>query len=129
MVKINNYEASPFTKIRYIKDWCLAPYTIKFLGCLIATPIQLKGTDSPFVVSVGVSLCNVDFDVFNKEIAKNIALLRALKPHMAYKLKNRIVLLDDNYTYELSTIVNNFLDECNAYYKDKLVIYPKITFV
>lgn len=121
-------DAIEFTTIKYIKqDW---RGQTRNIGCLIATLVQLTNdADCPYMVAIGVSLCNSRYDKFDKKIARDIALGRAKNHHKEYKLKNKY-LYDDFYkAIYLSDVINKFILRCMRYYKDKSIIHPKIIFV
>ena len=121
-------DAVEFTTVEYIKqDW---NGQIRNIGCMTATLVQLTNdSNSPYVVAIGVSFCNLQHDKFDKKIARDIALGRAKNHHKEYKLKNKC-LYDDFYkAVYLNDVIDEFILRCMRYYRDKSIIHPKIIFV
>ncbi len=96
----------------------------------------LTGTESISVIGIGVSQCH-NTDKFNKVEATQIALDRAKSINNPYKIHD-MEIFTDCYTkyYEdkkekdwsfISDIILNFVySRCIPYYKDKLVVFPRI---
>lgn len=122
-------DAVEFTTVEYIKqDW---KGQIRNIGCMTATLVQLTNdNNSPYVVTIGVSLCNTQHDKFDKKIAKDTALGRARNHWKEYKLKNKYLYdAEDWSSMFLKDVVDKFIQRCMRYYKDKSIIHPKIIFV
>lgn len=123
-------DAIEFTTVKYIKqeDW---KGQIRNTGCMAATLVQLTNdNNSPYVVAIGVSLCNLQHDKFDKKIARDIAISRAKKHWKEYKLKNKYLYgAEDWSSVPLKDIIDEFIQRCMRYYKDKSILHPKIIFV
>lgn len=110
-----------------------------FVGCLIATPLDSTvNTGEVSLVGVGLSQCH-DTDKFDKEEATKIAFNRARLFTGNYKIHDAEIYTclrgkdpfgDRNEDWApISGILKSFLfDRCIPYYKDKLVIFPRIEF-
>jgi hypothetical protein len=97
---------------------------------MVATLVQVHNDPNcPYVVAIGVSVCNMQHDTFDKRIATDIALGRAKQHHKEYKLKDKRLRHYDGYPIWLSDEINAFILSCIKYYKDKSILHPKIVFV
>ena len=123
-------DAVEFTTVKYIKqeDW---KGQFRNTGCMAATLVQLTNdNNSPYVVAIGVSLCNLQHDKFDKKIARDIAISRAKKHWKEYKLKNKYLYAVEYWSsIHLKDEIDKFIQRCMRYYKDKSILHPKIIFV
>lgn len=122
-------DAIEFTTVKYIKQ--VRKGQIQNVGCMAAILVQLTNdNNSPYVVAIGVSLCNLQHDKFDKKIARDIAISRAKKHWKEYKLKNKY-LYDVEYwsSMYLKDEIDKFIQRCMRYYKYKSILHPKIIFV
>lgn len=105
---------------------------MKTIGYLVAKLVQIgNNSDSPYLVSVGMSICNTEHDKFNKKLAYEIALGRADNHNKKYQFKDKCLYYNEyygEYIY-LNDEVSSFLGRCMKYYKDKSIIFPKFIFV
>lgn len=122
-------DAVEFTTVEYIKQYWKGQ--IRNIGCMTATLVQLTNdSNSPYVVAIGVSFCNTQHDKFDKKIAKDIALGRARNHWKEYKLKNKYLYdAEDWSSMFLKDVIDEFIQRCMRYYKDKSILHPKIIFV
>ena len=113
-------EAREFTKIRYLHDDDYKP-----IGCLVAKLVSVsKDKDTPFFVAIGLSMCNTEYDSFNKKTGRELAIARAEEYWKEYTFVN----YQTSEYQDVHTEVFNFIQECIAYYKNKSIILPKILF-
>ena len=102
----------------------------KPIGCMVARLVPVSpNPDSPYMVAIGVSLCNTEYDKFNKRIAEQMAIMRATLYYNSYKLKDKCLGARENKFHYLHNEINEFIEKCSRYYKDKNIILPKIIFV
>ena len=106
-----------------------------YIGCMVAVPMSLK-LDSGLelnLVNIGVSQCH-STDKWDKEKATLLAFQRASTAtlHKDYKISNVEILTHVNNEhgwFYISDIVNDFVrSRCISYYKDKLIVFPKIEY-
>ena len=106
-----------------------------YIGCMVAVPRTLK-LDSGLelnLVNIGVSQCH-HTDKWDKEKATLLAFQRAHMSalHKNYKISNVEILTHVNHEhgwFYLSDIVTDFVkNRCMSYYKDKLVVFPRIEY-
>lgn len=115
---IYSKEALEFTKIHYIRDDNYRP-----IGTLVAILVPAEhNPDAPFMVSIGLAMCNTKHDTFIKKIGKELAIARAKEHWKEYEYVNH----QTSYYQDVHTEVNNFIQECIHYYKGKSIILPKI---
>ena len=122
-------DAVEFTTKEFIKqNW---KGQVRNIGCLVAKLIQISDDPNyPYMVAIGVSFCNTRHDKFDKRIAEDIAIGRAMNHHKEYKLKDKQLYYDDSRgIVYLKDEVERFILRCMRYYKDKNIILPKIIFV
>lgn len=122
-------DAVEFTTVKYIKqNW---KGRIQNAGCMAAVLVQLTNdNNSPYVVAIGVSFCNLQHDKFDKKLAKDIAISRAKKHWKEYKLKNKYLYAVEYWSnIYLKDEIDKFIQRCMRYYKDKSILHPKIIFV
>lgn len=122
-------DAVEFTTVKYIKqNW---KGQIQNVGCMAATLVQLTNdNNSPYVVAIGVSFCNLQHDKFDKKIARDIAISRAKKHWKEYKLKNKYLYAVEYWSnMYLKDEIDKFIQRCMRYYRDKSILHPKIIFV
>ena len=108
--------------IAYIRDDhnAYARQKGKPCGCIIATMIDDK-------VCFGISMCHQS-DKWDKETAKFTARNRAimsLNPKYNYKMVEWKYPADENVKFHLRKMVERAV----SYFKDKLIIYPKIEWI
>ena len=114
-------EAREFTKIHYLRDDDYKP-----IGCLVAKLVSVsKDKDTPFFVAIGLSMCNIEHDSFNKKTGRELAIARAEEHWKEYQFKNRQVSEYQN----VETEILNFISGCVRYYKNKSIILPKFMLI
>ena len=113
-------EAIEFTKVHYIRNDERKP-----IGCLVATLVPVEeNSDSPYMVAIGLAMCNTKHDAFVKKTGKELATTRAKEHWKEYTFIN----YQTSEYQDVHTEVFNFIQECIAYYKNKSIIFPKILF-
>lgn len=113
-------EAIEFTKVHYIRNNEREP-----VGCLVATLVPVgENPDSPYMVAIGLAMCNTKHDAFVKKTGKELAIARAKEHWKEYTFVN----YQTSEYQDVHTEVFNFIQECIVYYKNKSIILPKILF-
>ena len=113
-------EAIEFTKVHYIRNNEREP-----VGCLVATLVPVgENPDSPYMVAIGLAMCNTKHDAFVKKTGKELATTRAKEHWKKYTFVN----YQTSEYQDVYTEVFNFIQECIVYYKNKSIILPKILF-
>lgn len=104
---------------QYIRDERNCP-----MGVMVATVNE----ENPMYVHIGVSLCH-EHDKFDKTVGYNLAKNRAKNPNNWYKLKmydykhiNNI----EKYYMNTNEVLIKFVNRCSVYFKNKMIILPKI---
>ena len=104
---------------QYIRDEFNRP-----MGVMIATVDE----ENPMYVHIGISLCH-EHDKFDKTVGYNLAKNRIKNPNNWYKLKIYNYKHIDNIEkcyISTSEIIDKFVDRCSAYFKNKMIVLPKI---
>ena len=118
---IYSKEALEFTKIHYIRDDNYRP-----IGTLVAILVPAgHNPDAPFMVSIGLAMCNTKHDTFIKKIGRELAIARAEEHWKEYQFKNRQISEYQN----VETEILNFISGCVRYYKNKSIIMPKFILI
>ena len=110
---------------QYIRDERNCP-----MGVMVATVNE----ENPMYVHIGVSLCH-EHDKFDKTIGYNLAKDRVKNPNNWYKIKSSYghhtydVSCNCSYCVETSDLINRFIDRCSAYFKNKMIVLPKIEYI
>ncbi len=111
-------EAIEFTKVYYIRNNEREP-----VGCLVATLVPVgENPDSPYMVAIGLAMCNTKHDAFVKKTGKELAIARAKEHWKEYTFVN----YQTSDYQDVGIEVFNFIRECVRYYKNKSIILPKI---
>ena len=108
---------------QYIRDEFNNP-----MGVMIATVHE----ENPVYVHIGVSICHAH-DKFDKTFGYNLAKNRIKNPNSWYKIKkfkhkhsnNNI----DEWDMDINEIVNYFINRCSVYFKNKMIVLPKIEYI
>lgn len=88
------------------------------VGYMIADVININ------YVAIGVSVCHSS-DKFDREIGELLAYHRIYTPYKQYKIKN----YNKQYGMRVQTQVQQFIERCSRYYKDKAIILPRIEYI
>ncbi len=96
----------------------------RVIGCMLAVPLALCNSSPYDVVSIGVSLCNTDHDVYDDKIGKELATGMLWNPFEKYTFPNKML----SHNKFLKDEVTAFMNRCKAYYKDKIIVSPRIRF-
>ena len=107
---------------QYIRDEFNNP-----MGVMIATVDE----ENPMYVHIGVSLCHAH-DKFDKIVGYNLAKNRTKNPNSWYKIKKFYLMHYVNkYDCNKSTndIIHRFINRCSAYFKNKMIVLPKIEYI
>lgn len=112
-----------YIKVNYFKDSKKGGIVQfkKYRGTLYAlrhtTPDYL-----PNIVTIGISMCHPN-DTFNKYIGRELAMQEAFKQYSG----NHYTKIDMSMNnYFMMNAIRNFIDRCEKYFKNCLVVYPKL---
>ena len=97
------------------------------MGLMLATINE----DYPMFVNIGVSMCHKN-DKFDKKIAYDIANKRAKNPNVKYKIKlytYKHMTRNRPYMRNTDDCIEEFIGRCSRYFKNKMIILPKIEFI
>ena len=104
---------------QYIRDERNCP-----MGVMVATVDE----ENPMYVHIGISLCH-EHDKFDKTIGYNLAKNRIKNPNNWYKIKTYSYKHRYNptgYITGTNEVIDSFIDRCSAYFKNKMIVIPKI---
>lgn len=96
------------------------------MGVMVATVNE----ENPMYVHIGVSLCHAH-DKFDKTFGYKLAKSRIKNPNSWYKLKKFYrshFVAKYKYKDDTDIVINNFIDRCFIYFKNKMIVMPKIIF-
>lgn len=97
------------------------------MGVMIATVNE----ENPMYVHIGVSLCHAH-DKFDKTIGYNLAKNRIKNPNSRYRIKkfeykhkNKI----KEWDMDTDEVIDYFINRCSTYFKNKMIVLPKIEYI
>lgn len=107
---------------QYIRDEFNQP-----MGVMIA----IVDEENPMYVHIGVSLCH-EHDKFDKTVGYNLAKNRTKNPNNWYKIKKFEYKHKNNiegWNIDTNEIIDYFINRCSIYFKNKMIVIPKIEYI
>lgn len=100
-------------------------------NCPIGVMIATVNEENPIYVHIGVSLCH-EHDKFNKIVGYNLTKNRIKNPNSWHKIKKFKYKYSNNiedWDMDINKIINYFINRCSAYFKNKMIVLPKIKYI